>query len=87
MNARDKCADVIKSEIESSEHMVELISDHEKEEIEESCIDVCNDLMEATDNTRRIKVMFTTALQIGRAIESETLVEFGAKGLKKFEDG
>lgn len=86
MTLEDDIREVFKAEIEAADSMKDVMMDNDESEIEEKTIEEAEGLLENVETLNRTRVVFATTLQIGQAIGSEELAEYGARGLEELND-
>jgi len=84
--AKEIAMEVFKSDMKTSEMMMELVQNHDPERVSQASVDVVNEMHDKVDNPHREKCLYATCYQIGNAIGNQQLMEFAAEQLQRWEE-
>lgn len=84
---KDKCDKVLEYEFRASEIIDELLQEEDQKEVEREMLTSIKELLGKVEDPNRRMTVYVLAYQIGRAMESETLLEFSEEKVQQFTQG
>jgi hypothetical protein len=84
---QEKCDDILEYEFRAHEMIDDVINNYGKDNVESCMLNSVEELLSKVEDPERVMACYVLAYQLGRAIESEMLIEYANEGVEQFKRG
>jgi len=84
---KEKCDDVLEYEFRASELIDELVNSYDLEQVEDTMLQSIKELIQRVEDPEREMTCYILAYQVGRAMESEKILEFSEDKVQQLKQG
>jgi len=82
---REMCDDILEYEFRSSELIQDLVRDNPVDVVEDEMLDAIKELLGRVEDPERVMTCYMLAYQIGRAMESQRIIDFAEDGVNSLK--